>query len=462
MSELQRSLLFAGVVVIVLVWVLNQIQLWRVRQREARQARHYFAAQKKWHEGDSHRQEPVLEGVAVDSNDGYNLSDEPLVQTTFSARDEEDELDWDKADEEILALTEHTEINLPAVTEDKVDSAAVINLDESEQFVVPPIAVETPLSSERGAAMQIKENASSETSTQALVPDVMPAENIQTVSQARNKETVIDSLIDCVIPLEFDYPVPAERILPLLSHLRHVGNKVISCEGLNLETQSRQTICAGQRYQAIYLAVQLANRHGALNALEFSEFANGVQQFAHTLESKVVLPETPIVLAAARELDAFSQENDIQLTIHVQTRSRPFVASEIYARLLEDGLVLARDGSQFTYYHMHEETPKQAFTVRFSDCNFLQDDLSYCRREQIELCFDAPRSVEEIRPLRLMWLYAGLLAKNFDAVIVDDHGHLLAESALMVIESRLKEIYARLRQRGIVAGSSSALRLFSV
>jgi hypothetical protein len=58
---------------------------------------------------------------------------------------------------------------------------------------------------------------------------------------------------------------------------RRAGSKPFAIEGLNDATQQWETPAPGQRYRSFQAGVQLANRMGALNEIEFSEFVMKAQ-----------------------------------------------------------------------------------------------------------------------------------------------------------------------------------------
>ena len=57
----------------------------------------------------------------------------------------------------------------------------------------------------------------------------------------------------------------------------------------------------------------MANRSGAVNEIEYSEFVQKIQPFADALGATVDFPDMLDVVARARELDAFASQHDAQL-----------------------------------------------------------------------------------------------------------------------------------------------------
>ena len=420
-DELRQSLLLMGVAVIGGVWLFNQTQLWRARRKRARHVRAAVPS--------SRSESPLASRI------------EPLLKV--------DQLEVPLAPAEIEQISDMT----PIVEMEDSSGGAVSVITTPAPVVTMPSIIESEAS----------DIAVTEVEKDQLVEErALAEETINIVALTPiTLEPVISPLIDCIVQLPLDRPVASERILSILSQFRHVGNKAVHCEGLNLLSQRREPICAGQRYSDLCLAVQLANRQGVLHAIEFSEFTQHLQHLAKSLDTPIVLPEMVNVLAQAHELDTFAQQNDVQLQIHVRGLGQPWSAAQIKNRFVEDGLVLSRDGRYFIYEQPIEDKLQPIFTARFQDIHFLNDDLLAATGTQIDLCFDAPRVIEDIHPFRLMWSYAQYLSKSLEAEIVDDRGQPLQVTALAIIETRLQEIYTRLRQHGIPAGLANALRLFN-
>src|SRR5207244_1552721 len=67
--------------------------------------------------------------------------------------------------------------------------------------------------------------------------------------------------------------------------------------------------------------VQMANRNGALNEIEFSEFVQKVEAYAQAIGASTDIPDMLEAVARGRELDAFAQEHDAQLVAHLRANS---------------------------------------------------------------------------------------------------------------------------------------------
>jgi hypothetical protein len=273
---------------------------------------------------------------------------------------------------------------------------------------------------------------------------------------------VIDPLIDCIVPLHPEREVSGDRLLPALAKLRRAGTKQIHVEGLNPAANAWETIRAGQRYLDLQVAVQLANRTGPLNALEFSEFISAIDPLSEAADAVPELPDMNETISNARELDAFAAECDVQLGVSVISDGAPWSAAYVQTVATQDGLVLSRDGTRFTRFHAGADGVQRAlFTLQFGDTNFLRDDLTVKGGRQITLLLDVPVAEEASKPFKLVCEYAYTLSQRMGAQVVDDNLRPLTEQSFVAIQKHLRVLYDKLESRGIPAGSSTAVRLFS-
>ncbi|RQR45451.1 MULTISPECIES: cell division protein ZipA C-terminal FtsZ-binding domain-containing protein [unclassified Burkholderia] len=282
---------------------------------------------------------------------------------------------------------------------------------------------------------------------------VLPAAT--TISSA--PPAIVDRRIDCIVPIRLGAPLPGDKILPAAQRLRRAGSKPVHIEG-KPEGGQWELLQNGVRYEELRAAAQLANRSGALNELEFSEFVTGVQQFADTIDGAPEFPDMMETVAMARELDGFAAQCDAQLSINVMSDGAPWSANYVQAVASQDGLLLSRDGTRFVKLDAKQNP---VFMLQFGDTNFLRDDLTYKGGNIITLVLDVPVAEEDILPFRLMCDYAKSLSERIGARVVDDSRRPLPESTLVAIDQQLMKLYAKLEEAGIPAGSPVTRRLFS-
>ena len=83
-------------------------------------------------------------------------------------------------------------------------------------------------------------------------------------------------------------PVSGDAAMAAMPPTRRVGTKLFTIEGLHAETGEYEQIRPGQRYSAFQAGLQLANRNGPMNEIEFSEYVVKTQAFADAVDAPLV------------------------------------------------------------------------------------------------------------------------------------------------------------------------------
>ena len=138
------------------------------------------------------------------------------------------------------------------------------------------------------------------------------------------RRSVMDSLIDVIATIALDGPhlvVSGEAAIAAMPATRRAGSKPFAIEGYNLRTLTWEVPVAGQRYGGFQAGVQLANRSGALNEIEYSEYVVKTQAFADAINATPEFPEMLEEVARARELDQFASAHDAQLGFTIRARN---------------------------------------------------------------------------------------------------------------------------------------------
>ena len=146
----------------------------------------------------------------------------------------------------------------------------------------------------------------------------------------------LDILIDAMAAVALDNVVSGEAALAAMPSTRRAGSKPFGVEGLSVITGEWEFPTAGHRYSAFQCGVQLANRTGALNQIEYSEFVMKAQAFADAVGGEPEFPEMLDEVARARELDQFASGHDAQLSFTlraVNTAWSPGYVQQSAARL---------------------------------------------------------------------------------------------------------------------------------
>lgn len=112
----------------------------------------------------------------------------------------------------------------------------------------------------------------------------------------------VDALIDVVVPLTLESPISGEAVLSHQPGSRRAGSKPFFIEGLNTDDGLWESPAPGQRYSELQAGLQLANRSGALNEIEYSEFVHKLQDFAEAVGAMADFPDMMDVAGRAASL----------------------------------------------------------------------------------------------------------------------------------------------------------------
>jgi hypothetical protein len=270
----------------------------------------------------------------------------------------------------------------------------------------------------------------------------------------------LDALIDAIATIAVESPVAGETAVTHLPPARRAGSKPLLVEGLNAESGEWEQPAPGQRYGEFQAGVQLANRSGALNEIEYSEFVQKVQAFAEPLAALPDFPDMRGVVARARELDAFAGQHDAQLALRLVSRGPAWSPGYVQQHAARHGFVTGALPGRLVLPGLDEGAPP-VLTLAFDAQAALADDPSQAALRELTLAFDVPQTGSAASPFAA-WCAAGeALSAELDAALHDDGGQPLHPTSFAAIGQELERLYASLAERDLAAGSAAARRLFS-
>ena len=277
---------------------------------------------------------------------------------------------------------------------------------------------------------------------------------------ARKPVARLDALIDALATLSLEAPIIGEMVQPHLPATRRVGSKVFMIEGLDVESGEWETPVPGGRYSEFQAGVQLANRTGALNEIEYSEFAQRVQTFAEGASALADMPDMLEAMARARELDAFASQHDAQLAVNLRARAAAWSVGYIQEHARRHGFVNGMVPGRLVYPAADEGAPP-VLTLTFDSQAALSDEPDVAAVRAVTVSFDVPQTDRTAEPFAAWQASAQALAIGMDADIVDDNGRPLDADGFAAIGGQLGQLYDALAARDLAAGSAAARRLFS-
>jgi hypothetical protein len=290
---------------------------------------------------------------------------------------------------------------------------------------------------------------------------------------------LLNELTDCIVELGLPAPVAGERLFQLTLALRRAGSKPVGVEGLPWRGAGRTGAAAGDAGEAaeapgagddtagargdaaalpgwevlqpgvlygdLRIGVLLANRHGPLNAMEFSEFVAAIQSLADQLSVLADTPDMTAVLERARALDDACAQLDAQVGLGVEAPDALGVAD--LARLAAECACAERGNNRYARLGPSGEV---LFSLALADAP-----------NRLSLLLDVARAPAGSEPWREMAASAQLCAQRLGGVVVDDAGRPLAAVHLERIDQQIAQRQQSLADAGFEPGSPLALRVFN-
>lgn len=279
---------------------------------------------------------------------------------------------------------------------------------------------------------------------------------------APERKPGLDALIDIIalIALDEGHVVSGDAALAAFPPTRRVGSKPFAVEGLEERSGQWEPPQAGRRYTVFQAGVQMANRNGALNEIEFSEFVVKAQAFADAVGGTPEFPEMRDEVARARELDQFASEHDAQLGFTLRATRAAWSPGYVQQHAARLGFVPGVIPGRMVLPSTVAGAPP-VLVLNFDTQAALAEDPTQSALYELTLSVDVPQVPRSDQPYVRMREAAAALGQSMEGVLTDDRGHPIRGEALDAIGADLETLYDTLDARDLSAGSPQARRLFS-
>jgi FtsZ-interacting cell division protein ZipA len=212
-------------------------------------------------------------------------------------------------------------------------------------------------------------------------------------------------------------------------------------------------------------SLQMADRSGAVSRPALHRFQLAVETFGAGLNASVEWLNIADALTTANELDAFCIDVDKSIGFHLlHGENGPFTGTKLRGLAEAQGLTLTTDGT-FKYHNESASSktlaPPDFVMFNRDDHMFSPEMLRASVVKSVSFQLDIPHVKQCTEVFSHMVQVARQMEIGLNATLVDDNNKVLNELQVDKIRQQLKSIQSAMQLRGIVAGSDSALRLFS-
>ena len=268
-----------------------------------------------------------------------------------------------------------------------------------------------------------------------------------------------DRQVEELITIEFEAPVAATEFQRTWNDLTQTLAVTMRLRGRD-EHAGRWLPLTAQTAGAlskVELAVQLADRRGALSDASVSALAHALQGVADRFLAVVHFPDVRELLGRARELDSFAASVDVQIGLNLVAGESLISGTRLRGLAEAQGFTLS--GGQF---HARDDVGNTLYTLCSLDAEqFSADTMKALQTQGVTLLLDVPTVADGARQFDRMVMVAEQFAHTLGAKVVDDNRQPLSPASLALIRGKVAEFQGRMTQFGIKPGSESASRLFS-
>ncbi|THU02862.1 cell division protein FtsZ [Lampropedia puyangensis] len=295
-----------------------------------------------------------------------------------------------------------------------------------------------------------------------LVP---PAQVLETPSQLSSTPLAVaaqefDSLVFSVVPLELEKTVSGDAALAALPPTRRIGKKQFLIQGLNQQNHLWESPRAGARYSQFQAAIQLANRQGPLNEIEFSEFVLKTQEFADAIGASPDFPDMLHEVARGREVDHFAAQNDAILNLMLVAQRATWSPGYVRQTAAQFGFKSSVTPGRLILPAASPNSPP-VLVLNYDPQAAMADDLDHAPVHEILFSLDVPNVDRSENAYERLRSILDSMAQTMEGAVTDPEGRKLPAMAIESIGADMERIYDALEARGFPAGSPSALKLFS-
>jgi FtsZ-interacting cell division protein ZipA len=268
-----------------------------------------------------------------------------------------------------------------------------------------------------------------------------------------------DSRVEDLIVIEFEAPVAATEFQRAWSELAHSVDAALRLRGRDDQAGRWLALTPNTAgaLSKVELAVQLADRRGALSESSVSALAHALQGVADRFLAVVHFPDVRELLGRARELDGFAASVDVQIGLNLVAGESLISGTKLRGLAEAQGFTLI-DGQ----FHARDDAGSTLYTLGSLDAaQFSADTMKSLQTQGVTLLLDVPTVADGARQFDRMVAVAEQFAHALGAKVVDDNRQPLSPASLSVIRAKVAEFQTRMAAFGIKPGSEAARRLFS-
>lgn len=278
-----------------------------------------------------------------------------------------------------------------------------------------------------------------------------------------------DEKIDFIVTLPTrGKPIARDTALGIYKQNEYILEKPRGLYGLRNVTKVWSNLDSdpiSTEYSDLRLAIQLADIEGPVSESELNKFSQLALKLADPLKRRTLFSmEFDEAISMARTLDGFCKEFDVVASLNILSKGPVgFTGMDISHEMSVLGLEIGRRN----IFHKHPNFDKRKFPL-YSMANLYDPgefDVQKMQRfvtKGLTVFMQVPCVVDPGTVFRQMVQDAQHLCDKLDGSLLDQDNKPITRQGIEAIENQIRDIDARMRERGIIAGTETAVRLFDI
>ena len=278
-----------------------------------------------------------------------------------------------------------------------------------------------------------------------------------------------DEKIDFIVTLPGrGKPVSRDRALGIYKQNEYILEKPRGIYGLRHVTNVWSNLDhdpISTEYSDLRLAIQLADIEGPVTESELNNFSQLALKLADPLKRRTLFSmEFDKALEMAKVLDSFCKEFDVVASINILSKGPVgFTGMD----LMHEMSVLGLEIGKKNIFHKYPNFDKRKFPIYslanlYDPGEFKIESMQRFITKGLTLFMQVPCVRDPGKAFRVMIKDAMHLCNKLDGSLLDQDNKPMNQQGVAAIEQQIAGLDQRMRERGIAAGSETAIRLFDI
>jgi len=278
-----------------------------------------------------------------------------------------------------------------------------------------------------------------------------------------------DEKIDFIVTLPArSKPISRDRALGIYKQNEYILEKPRGIYGLRNVTRVWSNLDSdpiSTEYTDLRLAIQLADIEGPVNESELHNFSQLALKLADPLKRRTLFSmEFEQAIEMAKVLDNFCKEFDVVASVNILSKGPVgFTGMDILHEMSVLGLEMGKKNIFHKYPNFDKRKfPHYSIANLYDPGEFNMEAMQRFVTKGLTVFMQVPCVRDPGAAFREMIKDALRLCNELNGALLDQDNKPMTQQGIDAIESQIRALDQRMRERGIAPGTETAIRLFDI